>query len=324
VNLIRLIPAEEVEMQEPSSAHPALAHHRRALENYSRFAFTSGAESFSRFTRGDVARHAKAGRRMRAVFSYAQRIGKAANMDIWFPDEANKTPALSVRWAAIREIEILQEADNLVIEDLQVENLNKALFRDYPKMRSGGYRIVMAMVGDYCPGDHRDDLSIADALLQERMESLVNIMWLEEWSAAMTKALRQPSASTWQIAEQLPHVAAGFDAAALFNKNHKKEAALRQFMDCLRELPARHVDQDMTIGLKLPIHSNRTIWTYIPEESERAGSFQSFLRNVFDKFDGISLAAHRDGGALKPEMATPAFMRGYGDRGLNGQSRFEV
>src|SRR5580658_3125553 len=69
-----------------------------------------------------------AGRRITAGFTYLQRIGKSASIDVWFPDAIkesigqilavgeNPSPAdFPAEWAAVRQFELLQEAGNLSI-----------------------------------------------------------------------------------------------------------------------------------------------------------------------------------------------------------------
>src|SRR5262249_34720644 len=81
---------------------------------------------------------APAGRKVTAGFSFLQRIGKSASIDVWFPhqlkEELDQWIASGRRlgpdnfpaeWAAVREFELLQEAGNYKIYDMDVTHLTR-------------------------------------------------------------------------------------------------------------------------------------------------------------------------------------------------------
>src|ERR1700723_2575492 len=81
-----------------------------------------------------------AGRRITAGFSWLQRIGKAASFDVWFPQALRHTlnrlveeghdigsEHFPAEWAAVRQFELLQEAGNYKIYDLDAANLSRTL-----------------------------------------------------------------------------------------------------------------------------------------------------------------------------------------------------
>ena len=120
----------------------------------------------------------QAGRRITAGFTCLQRIGKAASYDVWFPQalrdalsaqtDDSDFPAASfeVGWAAVRQFELLQEAGNHKIYDLDPQNLQRATLDLARGMRAGGLRVTVATLGSYA-GGAGDDLAILDRRLRE-------------------------------------------------------------------------------------------------------------------------------------------------------------
>ena len=173
-----------------------------------------------------------AGRRIVCGFSYLQRIRKGATTNIWFPStlhqavaerlEAGDTSVLDefhVEWAAIRQFELLQEADNFYIYDLEVTNFKRA-YEDIMKMRAGGYRVTVITLGNYVEPTDYDELQILDRRLQDEITRIIHMLFLEEQSAE-TSAKHADALKTrqWNYAEALPHVAMTLGASGLFNKS---------------------------------------------------------------------------------------------------------
>jgi len=173
---------------------------------------------------------AAAGRRITAGFSYIQRIGKSASVDVWFPDclhqsisellAEGKIPGpknFPAEWAAVRQFELLQEAGNYKIYDLDPTQLLRTLRDITRNMKGGGYRVTVATIGSYAEGVAGDELAILDRNLQERISNFVNMLYLEEQSerinAAHDQCLRDEK---WDFQTALPHVGCTLGARDLF------------------------------------------------------------------------------------------------------------
>lgn len=173
---------------------------------------------------------APAGRRITAGFSYIQRIGKSASVDVWFPDAvheavhdilaAGKTPGPSsfpAEWAAVRQFELLREAGNVSIYDLDPTHLLRTIRDLAAHMHGGGYRVAVVTIGSYAEASLRDELAILDRRLQDRISLLINMLYLEEQSekinASLAKTLR---AEKWNYLTALPHVGVTLGARDLF------------------------------------------------------------------------------------------------------------
>ncbi len=231
------------------------------------------------------------GRQIIAGFSYLQRIRKGASTRVWFPD-----PFLdrSIEWAAVREFELLQEADNLMIDDLDIMDMNRTA-RALSSMRGGGYRVAMISLGCYTENSACDDLKILDEKLQEEITRMIQFLYLGEASqkasAAQKECLDQEN---WSCADALPHITMTLGAHALY-KRGKETTEEKVFFDILERLPARHIVHNMAIGLALPDKTKEKNWVYVADGEKRAGAFFSAL----DKTIGTMINHH---------------MRGYGDR----------
>ncbi len=174
-----------------------------------------------------------AGRRITAGFSYIQRITKAGAVDVWFPDELREnldarlaaghalTPKdFPAEWAAVRQFELLQEAGNYKIYDLDGLFLTRTLMDLSKSMRGGGYRVTVATVGSY-DNDERDDLEILDKRLQDRIANLTHMMYLDEPSEAINAATETTlAAERWDYRTALPHIGVMLGAEDLFKPRH--------------------------------------------------------------------------------------------------------
>lgn len=135
------------------------------------------------------------GRKITAGFSWMRRISKGTSMDVWFPDDLRDHLAritarggkigphnFPAEWAAVRQFELLQEAGNYKIYDLDADNMPRTLVDLTRSMRAGGYRVTVATIGSY-DDDAGDDLAILDKSLQKRLAHLTHMLYLEEQSA---------------------------------------------------------------------------------------------------------------------------------------------
>jgi hypothetical protein len=338
LNLIRIMPAKGAKMEAVIPASPSLVGARAIRKNES-FVKPFGGRPF-------FASPAPAGRQITAGFTWLQRIGKSASFDVWFPQalhaaveellaEGRETePAnFPAAWAAVRQFELLQEAGNYKIYDLDVTHLTRA-FEDLTRsMRAGGYRVTIATIGGYAKGTVPDELAILDARLQERIATLINMLYLEEQSektnAAQAEKLR---AGKWDYRSALPHIGVTLGSRDLFRPVKKKRRGgdgggaplsvgerrhelARQFFDILEILPQKHIQHDTAIGLQLPESINENQWIYLAQHDETLLAFNQFLDGIFAPFDKISLSGlHEREGAGREIKASVNHMRGYGDR----------
>jgi hypothetical protein len=298
-----------------------------------------------------------AGRRIVCGFSYIQRIGKSAATEVWFPSSLHEKVAarvlagdasvldeFQVEWAAVRQFELMQEADNFYIYDLKVEHFTRA-YEDIMKMRAKGHRITVVTMGKYVEPVFYDELRILDERLQVAIAQIIQMLYLEEQSLAETgvhrRALRE---GAWDFAGALPHVAMTLGAADLFGREDDKSVnekgktdgqrgksgaqgggngALRQhkqrlsqhFFRILDLLSRKHITHDVAVGLALPEAQSRQNWVYCAPGEYQYHAFQTALATVFRSFDHISLGAlHERAGAGREAMPVMHHMRGYGDR----------
>jgi hypothetical protein len=278
-----------------------------------------------------------AGRRITAGFSFIQRIGKSASTDVWFPDalrcqldriiaaggklEPEHFPA---QWAAVRQFELLQEAGNYKIYDLDATYLTRTMVDLARNMRGGGYRVTVASLGSYDKDAARDDLEILDKRLQDRIQRLTHMLYLEEQSETVNAGIDKKLAEgRWDYRTELPHVGVTLGARDLFRPgregalskaDHKHKLALH-FFDILGLLPQRHVVHDTAIGLQLPDANAENEWIYLAQGEDTLLAFNALMGDLFSPFDGISLSElHGHEGARSEIKASVQHMRGYGDR----------
>jgi len=223
------------------------------------------------------------GRRIVAGFSYIQRIAKNAQTHVWYaPDLIENT----VSWAAVRQFEILQEADNLAIDELDVANM-PASYRHLMKMRAGGYRLTMITLGHYAPRAAQDDLDVLDRKIQEEITRLIHFLYLAETSEAMNNDLQKKLTSKgWNLEEALPHIA---------HIKRREEV----FFDILAHLDQSHILHETAIGLQLPEATKEKNWPYCAAMENRFLAFQQAITNIFQNLDKT--------------RAPMTHMRGYGD-----------
>ncbi len=277
-----------------------------------------------------------AGRKITAGFTYLQRIGKAASFDVWLPDALRRdlarveeertveTKDFPAQWAAVRQIELLQESGNYKIYDLDPSNLQRTMLDLSRSMRAGGYRVTVATVGRYQETSTGDELEILDNRLQERIAQMIHMLYLDEASdQANADNASRLAARKWDYRQALPHIGLALGAGDLFRpekKHTRQHKQARQFFDILHLLPQNHIVHDTVIGLQLPELNGENEWNYIASSDETLGAFNRVLGDLFDKFNGISLSRlHEREGAGAEIKASTLHLRGYGDR-LNDSS----
>lgn len=257
-----------------------------------------------------------AGRRITAGFSYLQRIGKAASIDVWFPAELRKEldtllakgarpgdEHFPAEWAAVRQFELLQEAGNYKIYDLDPTYLTRTLTDLTRNMRGGGYRVTVVTIGSYDESGASDELAILDRTLQDRISHLINMLYLEEQSEQINATLdKKLLEGTWDYQNALPHVGVTLGAGDLFRRSDRKQELARQFFEILGYLPQNHIVHDTAVGLQLPELIGEHQWIYIARDGEKFFHFSALMGDLFG--------------------APAGHMRGYGDRLTPDADRF--
>jgi hypothetical protein len=290
-----------------------------------------------------------AGRKITAGFTYLQRIAKAGNFDVWFPEALKKrleariaagqiigSEHFPAQWAAVRQFELLQEAGNHKIYDLDPSLIQRATLDLSRSMRAGGIRITVATLGYYEETASGDELEILDTRLQERIANMINMLYLDAQSDE-ENALNDTKLAThtWDYRNDLPHIGMVLGARDLFQPTleeeqekkrkgkkdgssgasaiAKKHKLAKQFFEILNTLPQSHIVHDTAIGLQLPELNGENQWNYIASPDETLAAFNRVMGDLFDKFNGLSLSRlHEHVGAYAETKASTFHMRGYG------------
>jgi len=271
-----------------------------------------------------------AGRQITAGFTYLQRISKAASYDVWFPDSLKR--ALETRleagqlmgheqfpaqWAAVRQFELLQESGNHKIYDLDPSNIQRATLDLSRSMRAGGIRITVATLGRYAETSLGDELEILDHDLQERIGQMIHMLYLDQQSEEENAMIDTRLAShAWDYRTDLPHIGMVLGAQNLFRPQQalgRRHKQARRFFEIVGQLPHNHIVHDTAIGLQLPELNGENHWNYIASSDETLASFNHVLRDLFDKFNGVSLSRLHDREDAGAEIKPSTFhMRSYG------------
>ena len=121
------------------------------------------------------------------------------------------------QWAAVRQFELLQEAGNISIYDLDPEHLMRTMRDLTSHMHGGGYRVTIATIGSYGAPNMGDELAILDRCLQTRISTLINMLYLEEQSEHLNAALAENlRLEKWDYQNALPHIGVTLGARDLF------------------------------------------------------------------------------------------------------------
>ena len=248
------------------------------------------------------------GRRIVAGFSHLQRIRKGATTSTWFPETGMSVSKDRIEWAAIRQFDILQEADNLHIYDMDVADIRFSL-DNVTKMRAGGYRLTLLTLGQYTKRYEMDDLLLLDQKLQEEITRMIHFLYLNEMSEQATQKTAQDlSCNAWCVANNLEHVALTIQSKRLF-KPERETLAEQTFFSILDRLPCHQIIHDHGVGLQLPDATKEKNWVYIAKGENQLWQFQKAITNIFENVD-------RD----RPVMT---HMRGYGDHTISGYTEWQ-
>lgn len=234
-------------------------------------------------------------------FSQLQRIGGGAQINMWLPKTRNTpsiTPNVPLQWTAIRQVEILFEGSHLELFDMDMDEFKRSL-RFFNACRAGGQRLAVVIGGIYkgakAPQDH---LAQFDAALRDRLQNIVNILWLDEFSAA--SARRTPGDTSWDIASLLPFVGTALGATQMFQRKTAVTASLinsheqaAKFIVNIERMPKSSArEHNIFVGLKIPNHQpdNDIDWGPAPEFQRLP--FMQALQSVFNTFGMDTPTAH--------------------------------
>lgn len=248
------------------------------------------------------------GRRILVGFSHLQRIAKGVMTDVWFPEKLFGQEKDRIEWAAVRQFDILQEADNYYIYDMNTADLKYSL-ENITKMRAGGYRITVITLGDYRQRHAEDDLLILDTKLQEEITRMIHFLYLNELSEqANTKNARDLGANRWCLQNNLEHVALSLASKRLY-KPEKETLAEKTFFELMEKLPSHHLIHESGVGLQLPEATKEKNQVYIAKGENQLWRFQQAITTVFENLD--------------TSRALMTHMRGYGDQMKEGFSGWQ-
>jgi len=228
--------------------------------------------------------------------------------DVWFPQRTFDLTSDRIAWAAVRQFDILQEADNYYIYDMNVADLKYSL-ENITKMRAGGYRITVITLGEYTAHNDPDDLFVLDMKLQEEITRMIHFLYLNELSDK-ANALNDADlrASRWCVENNLEHIALTH-ATKLLYKPEQETLAERTFFRILEKLPSRHIIHESGVGLQLPEATKEKNQVYVAKGENQLWRFQQAITTVFENLDKT--------------RATMTHMRGYGDHMRQGFSEWQ-
>ncbi|MDX9690104.1 MAG: hypothetical protein EOM37_01740 [Proteobacteria bacterium] len=244
---------------------------------------------------------AQSGHVIEIGYSYLQRIGKNPQSKIWVPD--NKPPSfpLAVEWAAVRQFEILQEADNLAIDDLDVMDL-KRTFSALRRMHAGGYSLTVITLGRYTDQREKDDLALLDLKLQKEIAQLIHFLYLRELSEKATRSLVETVRHFgWNLPQALPHIAKAILAKRMFKPECETQTE-KLFFSLLDKIPQGHVTHETSVGLVLPEATKEENQPYIVAGENSFLTFHQTLASLFRPLDD--------------KLPVMRHMPGYGQRDL--------
>jgi len=120
-------------------------------------------------------------------------------------------------WAAVRQFELLQDAGNYRVYNMQADYMMRSIFEATRSMTGGGYRVTVAMLGSYRDDEDKDELEIIDQRLQKRLSQIIHMLYLEEQSAGINQGHDTALAEGhWDFRTAIPHVGMTLGARDLF------------------------------------------------------------------------------------------------------------
>ncbi len=192
------------------------------------------------------------GRTLVCGLSYLQRITRSGEITLWYPHaDYRGTLPRRLDWVAVRQIEILQESSNNLMESFDMMNRMECMKR-FAAMRGGGQRLVVVTAGLDHPPPARNEKRQFDQTLTDRLRRMDRIMWLDEFSRHASRLLAPPQNN---LAAALPHLYTTLNAATIFNRRkagiHDQAIAM---LDRITAIPTGNdrIDHSVMVGLKMP------------------------------------------------------------------------
>lgn len=239
-----------------------------------------------------------AGRTITHGMSYLQRISRGGQMLLWQPPGLQTRPLRfdQLDWAAVRQVEILQESSAQAIESMEIEEGLRSI-REHAMMRGGGLRMVVITAGTTNHPRADNDQQTFDRTLRERLRSMDRMHWLDDFSRQAALLVNQAGQN---LPERLPHIYTTLNAANVFNRTHTLPCTdATRFLTAIDSLPQRQgFEHDIMIGLKEPradAHARRE-FNRLPERL-----YMGFVNALISSFSHFGL------------MPTAIHMRSYGD-----------
>ena len=279
------------------------------------------------------------GRQITCSFSYLQRLGRGATVDVWFPSKTHESIAkriaeqdatvfeeLGVEWAAIREFSLIQESD--YEEDFDAEKLKKAV-KDLTKWRGqDGYRITVIMLGKYIEPLQYDELRIHDERLQQEITGLIHMLYKEKESEQYSEKCREAlKDEKWNCSQVLPHVVMNLGSMGMTGRGptHSKKCAaiVKNILNIVERLPKSHIVHDVAVGITIPDHDSKHRREKLLESWEKFTSFQRLISTVLHPLDHISVGMLQGGDvAVETPRHRTCMMRGFGDLRAANEENF--
>lgn len=199
----------------------------------------------------------QSGRTLVCGLSYLQRITRGGEITVWYPHaDYRGTLPPQLDWVAVKQIEILQESSNNLMESFDLMNRMECMKR-FAAMRGGGQRLVVITAGLDKPPPARNEKGLFDQTLTSRLRRMDRILWLDDFSREASRLL-QPRQNN--LATVLPHVYTTLNAATIFNRRktgvHEQAIAM---LERITAIPAAadRIDHSIMVGLKMPKNALR-------------------------------------------------------------------
>ena len=249
-----------------------------------------------------------AARVMTCGFSMLQHIGAGARVNMWYPRRTMNgiAPLLArIEWLAIRQVEVLHEGCHIELFDMEMENFKRSL-KFFNVARARSQRLVVIIGGTYKnPRANQDHLTRFDHRFRARLQSMINMLWLDEMNAVTSRVTGKAGADDdWDIMRMLPNVGATFGAKEIFNpvaiqKSQQAEhfAQAADFLDEIKHMPRNSArEHSIFVGLKIPKHQDDNDIDWGPAPEFQRLPFIQALQSIFNAFDMDTPTTHHPRG----------------------------
>ncbi len=244
-----------------------------------------------------------ADRVMTCGFSYLQHIGAGARVNMWVPlaEQQSYSPSdipAKLDWIAIRQVEVLHEGCHIELFDMEMEHFKRSL-KFFNAARGRSQRLVVMIGGRYRnPRANQDHLARFDHRFRRRLQSMINMLWLDEMNAVTGRASGRSLPEEWNIGQLLPHIGATFGAMQLFQPKSLQTspqgqhyALATQFLHVVQAMPRQAArEHSIFVGLKIPKFQDDNDIDWGPAPEFQRLPFIQALQAVFRPF-GMAMAS---------------------------------